>query len=468
MMFTTDRVASLLCAASLVSAYSISFGHDNEMPLLPRTETSGSVWPYGPFSTKGRDIVNAKGEAVTWAGVNWPGSGETMIPEGLEWASVDEILDQVKSVGFNFIRLTYAIEMVDQIYERNGNDVPLELALTGGLGYTNGSKVTKEMVGKNPGWSKDTGRFEIWDTIARAAADRNIYIHPDVHVGKAQWCCNNTDGNAWFDDYNFPVANWKRGLQYVAEWAKSHPNVVSMSLRNELRRAVNTTAPTDYSNTYDWLSLVGNNTAATDAIHHANPEILVTWSGMQYDEDLSALTSGLNLNTAPCYKCDAVRDGSRREPVVFNLNEHAWADKVVYELHLYSMSEDLDTGSCEVIEAEFYRNGFNALGIAKPAGCSITGDCPAAVRQTPVIMSEFGWAQDATLFNDTLQGCIRNFTIAHNVSWAMWSLAGSYRIRSGGQGVADTWALGNYEWNGWNYEQGIEQWWKPWVSTMLS
>lgn len=43
--------------------------------LLSRTETDASQWPYGPFSTQGRDIVNAKGEAVTWAGVNWPGSG---------------------------------------------------------------------------------------------------------------------------------------------------------------------------------------------------------------------------------------------------------------------------------------------------------------------------------------------------------------------------------------------------------
>jgi hypothetical protein len=97
-----------------------------------------------------------------------------------------------------------------------------------------------------------------------------------------------SDGNAWFDDYNFPVYNWHRGLQYVAEWAKSHPNVVSMALRNEMRRAVNETAPTSTIG-YNWLSLVGNNTAATDAIHETNPDILVSWSGMQYDQDLSAL-----------------------------------------------------------------------------------------------------------------------------------------------------------------------------------
>jgi hypothetical protein len=102
------------------------------------TNASSTSWPYGPFSTKGRDILNAKSEPVTWSGVNWPGSGESMIVEGLEWASVEDILTRVKSVGFNFIRMTYAIEMVDQIMERNGSDVGLEIAMINALGYENG------------------------------------------------------------------------------------------------------------------------------------------------------------------------------------------------------------------------------------------------------------------------------------------------------------------------------------------
>lgn len=49
--------------------------------------------------------MNSKGDVITWAGVNWPLSMETMIPEGLEFASVEEILDNVASVGFNFVRM---------------------------------------------------------------------------------------------------------------------------------------------------------------------------------------------------------------------------------------------------------------------------------------------------------------------------------------------------------------------------
>lgn len=171
-------LATFSALAALGSATSLTVGDSSWSPIFSRLESSEASWPYGPFNTKGRDIVNARDEAVTWAGVNWPGSGETMIPEGLEWSSIDDILDMVKSVGFNFIRLTYAIEAVDQIYERNGSDVPIEVALINGLGYTNGTKVTNEMIAKNDGWTKDTTRFEIWDAIAQKAAEREIYIHP--------------------------------------------------------------------------------------------------------------------------------------------------------------------------------------------------------------------------------------------------------------------------------------------------
>lgn len=107
MSFTSKLLAT--CFAATASAtHAVPFGDNGDLSSLsyPRQASNeSSEWPYGPFSTKGRDIVNSKGEAVTWAGVNWPGSGETMVPEGLEWASVEDIMDQIKSVGFNFIRL---------------------------------------------------------------------------------------------------------------------------------------------------------------------------------------------------------------------------------------------------------------------------------------------------------------------------------------------------------------------------
>lgn len=63
-------------------------------------------------------------------------------------------------------------------------------------------------------------------------------------VSAALCCCfldahsrRSDDGNAWFGDLYFDIENWKRGLGYMANWAKNHTNVVSMSLHNELRPA---------------------------------------------------------------------------------------------------------------------------------------------------------------------------------------------------------------------------------------
>lgn len=67
-------LASSACAQYMRTPSSLSprFRHVERQA----TNHSSDAWPYGPFSTRGRDIVNSRGEVVTWAGVNWPMSGE--------------------------------------------------------------------------------------------------------------------------------------------------------------------------------------------------------------------------------------------------------------------------------------------------------------------------------------------------------------------------------------------------------
>lgn len=353
--------------------------------------------------------------------------------------------------------------MVDEIYDRGGADVPLELALISALGYANGTRVTNDIVARNPIWTRDTPRFKIWNDIARLAARKGIFIHPDTHVGKAQACCSHTDGNAWFDDVNFKTANWKRGLAYVANWAKNHTNIVSMSLRHGLRESY---LAGQQGQGYNWQTFVGNMTAGADAIHAANPDLLITWGGLQNGEDLSALTARKNLLTAPCYRCTAIRDAYRRDPVYFGLTNQTWANKIVWELNLFADSENIDTGNCRMIEAALYRNGFNALGMPPPAACNVTADCTAAARLTPVMISEFGHAQDPTLLTDITQNCLKEYTKRYSVSWVMWGLPGSHRIRDGILGFVDPWGLANNNLTGWRYPEGVEAHWKPWVADM--
>lgn len=133
--------------------------------LFGNVIASGS-WPNGPFKTSGRWIINSNDEVVNLAGANWPGHGEVMIPEGLQYQSVEEVLSDIKSIGMNAIRLTYATELVDQIYNNNGEDVDLKTAFEEGLGKENGTLVLERVLENNPSFSPETKRLEVRRTNA--------------------------------------------------------------------------------------------------------------------------------------------------------------------------------------------------------------------------------------------------------------------------------------------------------------
>jgi hypothetical protein len=121
---------------------------------------SSQCWPDVPLVTSGRWIHNAKGDNVTYAGVNWPGAADVMIPEGLQYASIESIVSGIKSLGMNVIRLTFAIEMIDDI-EDGGGDVTLSAAFTKALGSTKGPVVYNKVLQNNPQFSASTTRVQV-------------------------------------------------------------------------------------------------------------------------------------------------------------------------------------------------------------------------------------------------------------------------------------------------------------------
>lgn len=96
---------------------------------------------------------------MTYAGVNWPGAADTMIPEGLQYASIAAIVSKIKSLGMNVIRLTYAIQMIDDIYA--GGDNTMKTSFINALGTTNGTAVFNEVVKNNPQFSASTTRLQV-------------------------------------------------------------------------------------------------------------------------------------------------------------------------------------------------------------------------------------------------------------------------------------------------------------------
>jgi hypothetical protein len=85
-----------------------------------------------PLSSSDRWIVDANNNHVPFVGINWPGAADTMLPEGLSYQSIASIVEKISQTEFNIVRLTFAIEMVDDILD-NGGDVTLNETLTNAM-----------------------------------------------------------------------------------------------------------------------------------------------------------------------------------------------------------------------------------------------------------------------------------------------------------------------------------------------
>jgi hypothetical protein len=179
---------------------------------LPEVKRAATL----PLSTKGRDIIDANGDVFYFASTNWPGHQEVMVPEGLQHASVKDIVSWFPKFGLNSVRLTFAIEMIDDYLDNSPNQT-LEKSFLNSLGETNGTIVLDQILDKNPEFTRNTTRFEVWDAVAKELSSQGVIIHLDNHVSKAFWCCGDNDGNGWFGEKFFDVENWKRGLAFMAK-----------------------------------------------------------------------------------------------------------------------------------------------------------------------------------------------------------------------------------------------------------
>jgi hypothetical protein len=117
-------------------------------------------FPNAPFKASGRWILDSTGANFTYIGVNWPGAGEVMIPEGLQYQSIASIVSKIKSLKMNIIRLTFAIEMIDDILD-NGGDVTIQKAFTKALGSSKGETVYNQVLKNNPQFNASTTRLQV-------------------------------------------------------------------------------------------------------------------------------------------------------------------------------------------------------------------------------------------------------------------------------------------------------------------
>ncbi|TGJ85530.1 hypothetical protein E0Z10_g3280 [Xylaria hypoxylon] len=377
-------------------------------------------WPNGPLVTSGRWITDATGATVTYVGVNWPGSLETMIPEGLQYQSIETLVSKIKSLGMNAIRLTYATEMIDQYYDNGEKDVTMQKAFVDVLGQDDGMAVYNKVIANNPSFGAETTRLQVYDAIATECAKQEIYVHLDNHVSKAGWCCSPLDGNSWWGDTFFDVKNWTRGLSFMAEHGKTWTSLTSMSLRNELRISVTNSQLANSYNWEDWYKYVQQ---GADAIHSANSDVLIFLSGLDSDKNLTAVVQGSAL-----------------EPGTDTFNRDNFQgygdDKLVLELHAYDNIFGTPVSSCSVIKDKLFNTGFQTL-------------TNSAANQFPLVVTEFGFPQNESTATDSYASCLLDYFPSQHTGWMIWTLGGSYYIREGTQDRDEEWGLLSHDWSSW-------------------
>jgi endoglucanase len=259
----------------------------------PSTGTTGGTSANPPpaptapgfFHAEGGKIVDAKNATVRLSGINWFGLETAQFaPFGLDQRGLGELLDAVKTMGFNMLRLPYSSQALD------AGSTPQ------GIDFTK----SPELKGKKP--------LEIIDAIVAGAKARGLRVILDRHRPDA-----NAQSELWYTAA-YSEERWISDWKMLAARYKNEPTVIGMDLHNEPHGAA-TWGSGDAKT--DWRLAAER---AGNAILAANPNVLIIVEGVEiYDGNY--YWWGGNLR------------GVKKAPVRLNV-----AGRVVYSPHDYAPS----------------------------------------------------------------------------------------------------------------------------------
>jgi aryl-phospho-beta-D-glucosidase BglC (GH1 family) len=160
----------------------------------------------GWLSTAGNQIVDAAGQPVKLAGVNWFGFESTNAsPHGVWTRSYTEMMDQMKALGFNTIRLPFATDT-------------LHATTASGIDYS-----------KNPDLAGLTP-LQIMDKVVAYAGQIGLKIILDHH--RSSLGAGTSDNGLWHDNAH-SEAQWIADWKMLANRYADQPAVIGADLHNE-------------------------------------------------------------------------------------------------------------------------------------------------------------------------------------------------------------------------------------------
>ncbi|KAG5727603.1 Endoglucanase [Termitomyces sp. T112] len=376
-----------------------------------------------PLSTRGRYIVDANGVRFKLKSGNWHGASGTYtgsgdinvdsnhhanenahtLPLGLQYTSIDDILDGFESLRINTIRLQFSNEMIHDM-----------------------APVQDAWVAANPQF-KGLTPLQVYDAVIQALTDKGFAVILNNHTNKSLWCCGVNDGNErWNESQTDDV--WQSDWLFMVSRYRNNGRVIGADLYNEVRRDILYDPNWNGNDTHDWWK--ASQALGNRILLEANPDILIVIEGINW--------TGIPVDGLPHHR-------PTLEPVASLSHTFLATNKLVYSAHFYAYTgpnhsgatgigetSDLryrDYSQADLFEVMNFQAGYVALDIDKH-------------YTTPVWISEFGvegrgdiLASDATWFNNMV-----SYLTTYDLDFAIWPLIGYL-----GPNNTNGWALLNWD-----------------------
>ncbi|HRR08111.1 MAG TPA: cellulase family glycosylhydrolase [Rhodothermales bacterium] len=212
----------------------------------------------GFLSVSGKDIIDANNQIVRLTGINWFGfETSNSAPHGLWSRDYRSMLKQIKSLGFNTLRLPWGNHILKADASASG------ITFSGADAYDGTSPMNAPLQGKSP--------LQILDLIIEEAGRQGLRVILDNHSRKAD---NFMNEDLWYLS-DFSEAQWIADWVALANRYRNNTTVVGFDLDNEPHGS----ATWGNSNpATDWNKAAERAAAAILAVH---PDLLMIVEGVQ-------------------------------------------------------------------------------------------------------------------------------------------------------------------------------------------
>jgi len=215
-----------------------------------------------PLHTSRYDILDAAGRRVRLTSVNWYGFDQKeFVIGGLDVAPLQVIIEQIRALGVNSVRLPWANETFEK------NPVVQDYAI----------KANPKFKGKRA--------LEVMDAVIAALAHAHIMVILDNHMSRADWCCKDDDDNGLWYNAEYPEGKWLADWRAIVRRYKKQRWVIGADLRNELRSGSQWGGSDPR---LDWHAAAER---GGNAVLGENPDLLIMVESPQYSTDFTAFAA---------------------------------------------------------------------------------------------------------------------------------------------------------------------------------